>query len=443
MRKLLQFILRVLAKRVIARYRPTVVCITGSVGKTTTKEAIYAVLSSKFWVRKNIANFNNEFGVPLTVIGVDPSLSTAKLSVGNLPRLLKFWSELLKASFLFFNPFKVEYPEILVLEIAAAKPGDIDYLTDIVQPSVGVVTAVGELPVHVEFYSGPQEVIKEKSRLIESLVNNELEGGFGGLAVLNYDERFVLDMKHKSTVKVTTFGLVDSPGLIGPDIWASDISYFMGDNTDEIGGLSFKLGYAGGFVPVRIGGLVGTHQVYGFLAAASVGLHFGINLVDISGAFEKVELPYHRMNLMRGIKNSFVIDDTYNASPLSMHAALDTLRDFAKAQKFLGVSSAIIGRRIAVLGDMRELGKYGVDAHNAIGNFAVECCDILVTVGAAGKIIADAALGKLSGESVFSFNTSEEAKLKVREIIKEGDVILVKGSRSMKMEVVVDEIVLK
>lgn len=338
-----------------------------------------------------------------------------------------------------FTPFKVKYPKFLILELASAKPGDIDYLVDIVRPQVGVVTAVGEVPVHVEFYASPQEVAKEKAKLIARLPPD-------GLAVLNYDDQTVLDIQERSRAKVVTFGFSNLA-----DIWASDISYFVADAQPSvevqpqelrevepliIGGLSFKMNSDDTFVPVRINNLIGSHQIYGALAAVAVGLHLGMNLVDISGALENIELPSGRMNLLTGIKNSVIIDDTYNASPLSMHAALDALRDFAGARKKLGHK----GRLIAVLGDMRELGKYEIETHRMIGNLAAERCDILITVGAASKLIADSAANQMPKESIMSFDTSEDAKLKVQETIKEGDVVLVKGSRAMKMEVIVEEI---
>ena len=164
---LLKTILKLLAKRTIARYQPTVIGITGSVGKTTAKDAIYAVLSRKFWVRKNEENYNNEFGVPLTVLGIDPFLSTANIRPSNWVRVFKFLPKLIGATWLAFAPLKIKYPKFLVLELASAKPGDIDYLIDIVRPQIGVVTAVGEMPVHVEFYASPQEVAREKGNLIE------------------------------------------------------------------------------------------------------------------------------------------------------------------------------------------------------------------------------------------------------------------------------------
>ncbi len=421
MRKILKKTLKFLAQKVITRYKPIVIGVTGSVGKTSAKEAIFSALSYKFWVAKNEQNFNNELGVPMAVLRIKPHyFKNSKLKLA-----LYLGESLFKAFWLTFGWPKQEYPKFLVLELAADKPRDIEYLVDTVKPNVGVVSAVGDIPVHVEFYASPQEVAKEKSKLISSLPSS------GGLAVLNYDDQTVLDMREKTSAKIMTFGFSNNA-----DIWASDTSYFANENNDSIGGLSFKINSGSTFVPVRVNNLVGLHQIYSILAGAAVGMHFGLNLIDISKSIENIELPHHRMNLSRGIKETAIIDDTYNASPLSMHAALDTLRDFAKARESFGKK----GRRIAILGDMKELGKYEVNAHHRVGNLAGERCDVLITVGLAAKFIADSAVDQMSAEKIMSFSNSEDARLKIKEVIQENDVVLVKGSRSMKMEKIVNEI---
>ncbi len=420
-RKVLQFALKIVAKRVVKRYKPVVIGITGSVGKTFAKEAIFHVLNRKFWVRKNEENFNNEIGVPMAVLGIRPALRQ-----NTITSKLKILAGLFRGIWLGYG-LRQKYPDVLVLELAADKPGDIKYLTDIVRPQIGVVTAVGEVPVHVEFYASPQAVDKEKSKLIEQLPL------YDGLAVLNYDDQTVLEMKERTKAKVMTFGFSNSA-----DVWVSDTSYFVTDDGRDIGGLSFKINQDSTFIPARVNNLVGTQQLYGILTAVVVGLHFGMNLVDICGMLENVELPEHRMNLVLGVKDTAIIDDTYNASPLAMRAALDTLRDFTKAKNSLGGAKRC--RKVAVLGDMRELGKYEIEAHRAIGNLVGERADILVTVGTAAKFIADSAANQMKPNSVFSFDTSDEAKAKIQEIIREGDVILVKGSHAMQMVKIVEEI---
>lgn len=411
----MQYILGLLAKIAINRYQPAIIGITGSVGKTTTKDAISSILGKKFFVRKSEKNYNNEIGVPNAILGID----TAGNIIDKLYNLLlAFWIS--------FGPKIKNYPEILVLELAADRPGDINYLVRITKPKIGVITAVGEIPVHVEFYAGPKEVAKEKSWLIKSLPAHE------GLAVLNYDDQTVLDMKELSKAKVVTFGLNE-----GADVWASGASYFLTESNDELGGMSFKINNGQTFIPVRVSRIVGSHQIYSILAASAVALHFGMNLVDISLALEDLDLSDNRNSLKKGIKHSWIIDDTYNASPLSTHAALDTLNGFGDATiKLKGK-----GKKIAVLGDMKELGKYEIDAHRSIGIIAGQRCDVLVTVGAAAKFIAETALEAMDQSKVFSFSTSEEAKSKVQELMEEGDVVLIKGSRSIKMEKIVEEII--
>ncbi len=428
MTKLLKTILRILAKRTIHRYQPIVIAITGSVGKTTTKEAIYEVLRRKFTIRKNHENFNNELGVPLAVLNIAPKPKNFRGNV--LWWRVGFVFNLLRAVVVAYG-LKAKYPKMLLLELAADRPGDIKYLVDMVKPSIGIVTAVGEVPVHVEFYTSPKAVAREKAVLIESLPSD-------GLAILNYDDQTVLDMKEKSSARVVTIGFSEHA-----DIWVSDISYIVSENLgpssdreEYLGGLSFKIHQESTFVPFRINKLVGVHQLYGVLAVVAVGTHFGINMVEIASILESFEPPKDRMTLVGGIRNTVIINDVYNASPISTHAALDTLRDFGNNMMTLRGK----GRKIAVLGDMKELGKYSVEAHRVIGNLAGERADILITVGDHAKLIADSAANQMKKDSIFSFATSEEAKAKVQEIIQEGDIVLIKGSRSMKMEVILKDI---
>ncbi|MEK7537318.1 MAG: Mur ligase family protein [Patescibacteria group bacterium] len=409
MRKLLQSILKILSKAVIRKYNPLIIGITGSVGKTSTKEAVFAVLKNKFNVRANDASFNNEIGFPMAILGIKK------------PGRLIWISNILKSFGLIFSKSK-RYPEILVLEMGADKPGDLDYLINIAKPKVGLVTAIGELPVHVEFYSGPEEVVEEKSKLIQALPSD-------GFAVLNHDDEIVLRMKDLSRAETITFGFNQ-----GAVLQASDVSYFVDSNSNIGGGLSFKVNFEKSIVPFRLINALGRHQIYAALAAAAIGLHLGMNLVEISQALEKLEFPKQRMRLIKGIKKSLIIDDSYNASPLSTHAALDALKEFGDKV----IAKTGVGRKIAVLGDMKELGIFTERAHRLIGNLAGERADYLFTVGPAAKFIADSAFNQLSKENIMSFNDADEAKEAIRAFILEGDIILVKGSRAMELEKIVE-----
>lgn len=430
MRILLKLVLRVLAKRVIDRYQPVVIGITGSVGKSTAKEAVFGILKGHFLVWKNNENFNNELGIPMTVLGIKP-INDKNDVPGLMKDKFRLIFEVVKSFWLAYG-LKQRYPKIMVLELAADRPGDVGYLVEIVKPKIGIVTAVGEIPVHVEYYASPQEVALEKSKLISALPPD-------GLAILNFDDQTVLDMKEKSKAPIITFSLTVGENNGGPDLWASEISYFASDNEQVIGGLSFKINRAIDSASVRVESIIGVHQVYGLLAAVAAGLHLGLKLPEITAGFEEIEFPPNRMTLRKGIKNSTVINDTYNASPLSTHAALDTLKDFGDALKKMNNWN---GRRVAILGDMRELGKYQLEAHQVIGDLAGKRVDLLITVGIAAKFIADAAASQLLKENILSFPNSEEAKMKIKEILKENDLILIKGSRAIMMEKIIAEIVL-
>lgn len=405
MRKILQKITKFLARLVIGRYRPKVIAITGSVGKTSTKEAIRTVLEQEFKVRSTILNQNNEIGVPLTILGEQ---GAGKNIVG--------WVMIfLRATFLILIKSK-NYPQILILEYGVDKPGDMDYLLSIAKPLVGVMTSIGEIPVHVEFFSGSKALAKEKSKMIYALPEN-------GLAVLNFDDAVVSAMQDITDAKCMTYGFGQ-----GADILGDEISILQ-DAEKSLLGITFKVHTGGSFVPVRILGSFGKPQAYAILAAFGVGMFLGMNLVEISQALQKYQSLPGRTKVIPGIKNSLIIDDTYNASPLSTHAALDFLQ---------GISAS---RKIVVLGDMLEIGKYSEEAHRSVGDKAKNIADFIITVGERAKFIYQEVLeNNFSKDNLRHFETSKEAGEFLDKMIEAGDIVLVKGSRAMRMEKAVYEI---
>lgn len=421
MRNIIILILRILTQRVLRRYQPTIIGVTGSVGKTTTKDAIYTVLKQRFSVAKSMDNINNEIGVPCAVLGITPAgTHEHHATIGTR---IKFLGGLLNACWIAYGPKKKNFPRIYVLELGADKPGDMQYLAAMLRPQVAVVTAVGSVPVHVEYYPGPEAVAREKSRILSFIRER-------GLAVLNADDPIVARMKSDVAGPVKTFGLQKDR-----DLWASDVSYYI--NEDQIEGLSFKL-HRGKevFLPVKLPGFIGAHQVYAVLAATAVGLYFEMNLLEIVGAFELLEVPDKRMMILRGTEKTMIIDDTYNASPLSMKAALEALREFGQTMRKL--NPQIPHKTIAVIGDMKELGQFSEAEHKKIGEVAAKNANYLITLGAMAKRAADHAKESMEADHVFSFLSASEAALKIQEIKERGDIILVKGSRAMKMEQIVD-----
>lgn len=407
MKKLLSFILEVLAKRYIKHYQPEIVAITGNVGKTSTKEAIGAILSRSKKIRVSAGNLNNELGVPLTILG---DWTEQYYRQGSS---FAFWLNVLWQGLLgLFR--KEEYPEILILEYAADKPGDIRRLARKFKPHVAVVTEISEIPVHIEFFGSAEAVAKEKARIVEVLSPADF-------AVLNKDDDWVWLMKDRTQANVLTYGFSEHT-----DMRVSDFN-FRTDGTAPLG-VEFALHHGEKSISVQINGSLGKSQAWSSAAAAIVALIYGLDFEALPEALSRYRTPNGRLHILNGIKNSWIIDDTYNASPASTRLALETLKDLPAK------------RKIAVLGDMLELGEYTEPVHREIGALAGEVVDVLVCVGPRAKFIADSASSHLAPDKIFTFLTSNNAKFKVQELIQEHDLILVKGSQSMRMEYVVEEI---
>jgi UDP-N-acetylmuramoyl-tripeptide--D-alanyl-D-alanine ligase len=366
-------------------------------------------------------NLNNDLGLPLTVLG-DWSAEELALVSRATPRGTKrfrkigFWIKVIVRSVwrIVFSSAG-DYPEILVLEYGADRPGDIRYLLSIARPNISVITAIGDIPVHVEFYGGPDEVAREKGKLIEYLP-------VGGFAVLNGDDAAVMDLQSRTRARVMTFGFDKNSEV--------RISRFENKLKDgQPSGISFKLEHGSGIVPVRIDNVFGRAHAYAAGAAAAIGLAFGMNLVAISEALAQYAPPESRMQLLPGIKYTSIIDDSYNASFIAMRAALETL------------AALPAKRKVAILGDMLEIGKYTPEAHEAIGRMAAKDADVLFTVGPRAKFVAEAAQETgMKRTAIFSFDTADEARRPVQHFIKKGDLILVKGSHSMELNKVVEDI---
>jgi len=348
-----------------------VVGVTGSVGKTTTKELIAAVLHTRFRTLKSEGNLNNEIGLPLSLL---------RLS---------------------------EADERAVLEMGFYVPGEIALLCRLARPHVGVVTNV--LPVHVERAGSLEAVARGKAELVEAL-----PPGPEGAAILNYDDPLVRDMAQHSQARVFTYGL--DPRA---DLWASDV---VGLGLE---GIRFQLHHRGETLHIRVRHL-GRHSVHTALRAAAVGLVEGLTWHEIvEGLTSGAQL---RLYAVSGPKGSILLDDTYNASPESVIAALNLLKDLG-------------GRKIAVLGDMRELGEYEAEGHERVGRYVRETADVLIVVGPLGRLIAQAALESgMADEAITALDDVPATTEHLRQIIRRGDVVLIKGSRSLAMEEIVNEL---
>lgn len=392
MKKLLQIILRKLAQGVLWRYEPKVVGITGSYGKSSAKDAIACVLENKFRVRGTYKNYNNELGLPLTIIGASAG--------GKSP--LAWLKVFAKALGLIILKDK-NYPEFLVLEMGVDHPGDMDYLLSIVKPDLAILTAIG--PAHLEFFGSTENVLKEKIKLAKAIDSHNA-------VFFNGDDAMLKDSAGEIPAHSFSCGFEDDSDFLATD-WHL---------AEDLSGLRFKLEYKGATVPVFIPGIISKMAVYAVLLGAAVGDYFGLNLVEISSALAKFKLPTGRMNLLAGKKESLIIDDTYNSSPKTLSAALKVLGEIDYP-----------GRKVAVLGDMLELGDGAVEAHKAMGKLVKEAgVRLLVTVGSLAEEI-DFRSG-VDKDQVFHFADSISAAKFMLDNLEGADMVLIKGSQGARME---------
>ncbi len=360
-----------------------VIGITGSVGKTSTKELAAVVLRQRFRTLASQGNLNNEQGLPLTLLGLDHDTECA------------------------------------VLEMGMYALGEIDRLCTLGRPHVGIVTNVG--PVHLSRLGTIERIAQAKSELPAALPAAE----DGGVAILNWDDERVKAMAAITQARIFRYGMTPEA-----DLWADSI---QGKGVE---GIRFRFQYRRPgqerveSFSVRVP-LLGRHSVHTALCAASAALVEGLEWDEIIAGMQ--DMPGQlRLVVVPGINGSTIIDDTYNASPASTIAALNLLADIdPKGQ----------GRRVAVLGDMRELGDYTDEGHRLVGRRAADVVDLLVTVGELGAAIAaEAGEVQFNPDALHITYAADETIALLRSLLRPDDLVLVKGSRAVGMEQVVGEL---
>jgi UDP-N-acetylmuramoyl-tripeptide--D-alanyl-D-alanine ligase len=364
--------LQAVAKFWRKRHDLRVIGITGSVGKSTTKEVAAAVLEQRFETLKNPGNLNNEIGLPLTLLNLRSGHQRA------------------------------------VLEMGFYVPGEIKFLCDIARPQVGVITNIGT--VHAERAGSQEAIAKGKAELVEALPDDPK-----GIAILNYDDPLVRDMVKKTRAQVFFYGMDERAHL-----WA--------DQVDGLGleGISFRLHYRNEILHLRVP-MIGRHSVHTALRAAAVGLVEGLTWDEIVRGLRSGRVQL-RLVAVQAKNGALLLDDTYNASPQSTLAALNLLDEMS-------------GYKVAVLGDMLELGRYEEIGHQTVGVRASEVADEIVTVGERARMIAGSARKRrFSKLTITEFDNTEQAIDYLKDRLNENDVVLVKGSRGMMMDRIVAEL---
>ena len=356
-----------------AKYNLPTVAVTGSVGKTTTKDMLHSVLSQKYNTLKTEGNFNNEIGLPLTVFRLQAEHEAA------------------------------------VLEMGMSHFGEIEKLSSVANPDVAVITNIGMS--HIENLGSQEGIFKAKTECLKYFDEHNV-------LIVNGDDKFLSTTKGKGNYKVVYYGITNPQN----DVYAKDIVNLGARGTEFIAvadGEEYK-------VKVNV---AGEHNVYNALAAICVGREFGVSKEGILKGIEGFELTAMRMSV-EDINGITVVNDCYNASPDSMRAALKVLASFEDK------------RKIAILGDMLEMGNFAPDAHKGVGEAAFQCADIVITAGENAHYISQKA-SEMGTKEVYSFNTTEEAKEFVKGFVKCGDAVLIKASRGMHFEEIYNTIVEK
>jgi UDP-N-acetylmuramoyl-tripeptide--D-alanyl-D-alanine ligase len=346
-----------------------VIGITGSVGKSSTKEMVAEVLGMRYRTLKSPGNLNNEIGLPLSILRLGSGYERA------------------------------------VLEMGFYVPGEIAFLCDIAQPSIGIVTNIGT--VHAERAGSQEAIFIGKSELVQSLPPAP-----HGTAILNFDDPWVRKMEENTHARIFFYGL--SPEA---DLWADEIQGL------GLEGIRFRLHYQSETLHAHVP-LIGRHSVHTALRAAATGLIEGLNWQEI---FEGLHQGHTQLHLVavRSQKGALLLDDTYNASPESMLAAINLLDE-------------LDGRKVAVLGDMLELGPYEKQGHEMVGLRAARVADVLLTLGPRARLIAETARKSgLSRSNIHEFEEMEPILAWLESNLSSDDTVLIKGSHGLRMDRIV------
>lgn len=411
LRHLVTLLITAFAKKALAVHRPKVVAITGSVGKTGSKDAIAAVLASEYSVRKSQKSFNSEIGVPLAILGLPNAWKSPVQWMANFVRAA-------------LVTYAKEFPEWLVLEVGVDHPGDMKRTASWLSTQVVVLTRLPDVPVHVEFFKSPEDVAKEKLELLNSLTQS-------GVLIVNADDSKLSALIEGPGQQKITYGFREG-AMVRAE--SSAIAYENG----MASGMRLRISVHGASVPILLRGVIGDGHTYAVLAAIAVASATGVNLVDATRAIES-DLPTPgRMRLIPGMHGSLIIDDSYNASPAASEVALSTLA------KLSGT-----GKKIFVLGDMKELGKFSQEMHEMIGSKVARVyqegkISHFMTVGELSAFAAKAAAQNgMPPSTMETFSSGEALSPHIAELLTHGDVVLIKGSQSMRLERVVEALMAK
>ena len=392
--------------QILDKFNPKVIAIVGNVGKTSTKDAIKQICYPN--ARATVGNFNTEIGVPLSILGLP-----------NMQKSFYGWlKNLLKAQWMVWS--LKEYEDTIILEIAADRPGDIQSIAKWLKIDILCMTYIPKVPVHLEKFKTLENVLEEKGSIINAVKD-------GGLIVFNNDDGHIDRFKSRikqNDIKILNVGINENSKFRAKNIK----SVITNDNAY----ISFDICANDICYRIQLKDTVGDQSVYPILYTFAISIFTqSIETQGIEHILEKIKrykAPSRRSQFVKGIHNSKIIDDTYNSSPQALKVMLKLLKE--------DMSNC---RKVVIIGDMKELGKYSKESHREAGKIIAEFSDFFIGVGKEMKYAVDAAIEN-GMKNVLHFKTSDEASDVAKRIIKENDLILVKGSRATEMEKVVENI---
>lgn len=396
LRDLVASVLAFLSRAIIRKYKPKIVMVTGSVGKTSTKDAVAAALGERYHLRASEKSYNSEFGVPLTIIGVK--------NPWNDPFKWVFVFE--EALALIFLPS--HYPKLLVLEVGADRPGDLARILKIATPDAVVVTKLPDVPVHVEAYAGPEAVREEEFAPAYALPA-------GAPLILCADDEYAARLAARLSATIHTYGMAKHA-----TVRFGKVETYEGE--EGLAGMEAPAEANGEKFTLRAPGVLGRQQIYAPAAALALALSMGLLLEEALQGLSRYEPPSGRARVIAGKEGSTLVDDTYNASPAATEEILSSL-SLVRSKE----------RTVAVLGDMLELGRYSVDEHARIGKIAASTADVVVGVGLRSRAIVEAAQ-EAGKKDAIHFEDSYAAAKALPGMVRRGDLVLIKGSQSIRME---------
>jgi len=387
-RGIVLFALKLMAKKRLKKFNGKVIAVSGSVGKTSSKDAIFAVLNSQFKVKKSQKSMNSDFGLLLTILDIESGFS----SPGK-------WLWFLSKAFI--HSFIKDHSEVLLLELGVDKPGDMDFLTSIVKPDIVVLTNISTVHMADGQFKTLNDIFLEKSKLAHALSDD-------GVLIFNKDDEFLSRLEKELPKKRRlSFGL------------SRDADYCFDNPKISIEGSSFSIHHKSMHFALKTSA-IGEYQALVLLPAIICGELMGIELDDILAALERFNLAPGRMTPIEARNGAIILDSSYNSSPIALREALKIL-------KTLGAGK----RKVAVLGSMNELGENSQKFHEKIGEIIPDFADMLLTVGPMAKHFAvSAKAAGMNDDNIFSFTNAHSAHEFFKEKIHENDIILVKGSQN-------------